>query len=444
MIENGIETQMSMPDTLQQNGRAERFQQTITNGAEAMRHHMGLSNGFWIYAVKAKLHAYNVTPIKRADYKTPTELQSGNKLNISHFRVFGCQAWVHIFKKRRFKLEPKSREMIFIGYEPGSKGYQFWDAAHQCIEISHDVKFNETLFPVQEAKKNWASTNDPPFLSLIMNQTNRDWNQSSQPNLLHGHPAQANHIPYIKPKNVWLANLNLLEKTSTLYQQTCFKKFPIHTDGNISGVLRGEMPRIARAEDKSESKQGWVLIYKKRNYSKWETSPKTVARTPGTPLPGHSLTQSSLLHREAMNSDDSDKWLAASQEEFDGLTEMGVWKLVDRPSDHKTIKCRWTYVLKADGRQKVRLVAKGYTQVQGIDYEETFSPVARYESIRYLLAHAALLDWEIEAMDVKLAYLHGVLDEEIYMEQPEGFIAQGEENKVCKLIRSLYGLKQAG
>ena len=84
MIENGIETQMSMPDTLQQNGRAERFQPTIVNGAEAMWHHAGLSNGFWIYAVKAKLHTYNITLIKQADYKTPTELWSGNKPNISH------------------------------------------------------------------------------------------------------------------------------------------------------------------------------------------------------------------------------------------------------------------------------------------------------------------------------------------------------------------------
>ena len=112
---------------------------------------------------------------------------------------------------------------------------------------------------------------------------------------------------------------------------------------------------------------------------------------------------------EALNLEDSDKWLATSQEEFNGLTEMGVWKLVERPSNHKTIK--WTYVLKSDGRYKARLVAKGYTQVQGIDYEETCSPVARYESIQYLLTHAALLNWEIEAMDVKLAYLHRVLEE---------------------------------
>ena len=144
MAENGIEHQLSMPDFPQQNGQVERFQQTIVNGAEAMRHHAGLSNSFWIYTVKAKLHMYNVTPIKRADYKTPKELWSGQKPDISHLRVFSCLAWVHIPKKRRHKLQQKSKAMIFVGYEPGSKGYQFWDTAHQHFEISHDVKFEET------------------------------------------------------------------------------------------------------------------------------------------------------------------------------------------------------------------------------------------------------------------------------------------------------------
>ena len=149
-------------------------------------------------------------------------------------------------------------------------------------------------------------------------------------------------------------------------------------------------------------------------------------------------------YREVMSSPEKDKWLAASTEEFEGLIQMGAWKLVDHPPDCKTIKCRWTYVMKSNGCYKARLVAKGYTQVHGIDYEETFSLVARYESIRYLLTHAALQDWEIEAMDVKLAYLHEVLEEEIYMEQLEGFIGQGDEDKVCRLVHSLYGLKQAG
>ena len=92
LTENGIELQLSMPGSLQQNGCVERFQQTIVNGAEAMQHHAGLSNGFWIYIVKAKLHVYNVTPIKWADYKTLKELWSSIKLNISHLRVFGCLA----------------------------------------------------------------------------------------------------------------------------------------------------------------------------------------------------------------------------------------------------------------------------------------------------------------------------------------------------------------
>ena len=101
-------------------------------------------------------------------------------------------------------------------------------------------------------------------------------------------------------------------------------------------------------------------------------------------------------------------------------------------------------MIKADGHFKARLVPKGFTQIQGIDYEETFSPVSRYELIQYILAHAALLDWQIEAMDVKTAFLYVELKEEIYMEHPEGFVVKGQEKKVCKLVKSIYGLKQAG
>ena len=217
-----------------------------------MRHHAGLSNGFWIYAVKAKLHTYNVTPIKRADYKTPTELWSGIKPNISHLRVFGCQAWVHILKKRRSKLEPKSREMIFVGYELGSKGYQFWDAAHHHIEISRDVKFNETRFPAKEVTKSQASVNDLPIsesdndsdqlgLELVIPAQSpprppSPGQSTRKPTRTHPlpHPRfhsvrylpdQDNHlqslnlpylnIPFAKPKSDWHAKINLPLKMLT-------------------------------------------------------------------------------------------------------------------------------------------------------------------------------------------------------------------------------------
>ena len=148
-------------------------------------------------------------------------------------------------------------------------------------------------------------------------------------------------------------------------------------------------------------------------------------------------------HKEAMKSPEAEKWRDAEKAEYDSLLENKTWVLVPRPKDRHVVSNRWVYDIKHDGRYKARLVAKGFTQVWGEDYHETFSPVARFESIRYLLAHAALEDWDIESMDVKTAFLNGDLDEEIYMEQPEGWIVPGKEDHVCLLKKAIYGLKQA-
>ena len=117
--------------------------------------------------------------------------------------------------------------------------------------------------------------------------------------------------------------------------------------------------------------------------------------------------------------------------------------MVDLPPGRKPVKCQWVFVAKSDGCKKACLVAKGLTQVYGIDFEETFSLVARFETVRILLALAALEDWDIESLDVKTAYLYGDLDEEIYMEHPEGYVKKGQERKVCHLLKSLYRLKQS-
>ena len=123
-----------------------------------------------------------------------------------------------------------------------------------------------------------------------------------------------------------------------------------------------------------------------------------------------------------------------------------VWSLVDLPSGRKAIRNKWILKIKrkADGsidRYKARLVAKGYTQQEGLDYEEPFSPVVKFTFIRLILAIIAYLDLELHQMDVKTTFLNGVLEEEIYMEQPVGFIVKGQEQKGCKLHRSIYGLK---
>ncbi|KAL0551697.1 hypothetical protein IC582_010786 [Cucumis melo] len=149
-----------------------------------------------------------------------------------------------------------------------------------------------------------------------------------------------------------------------------------------------------------------------------------------------------------MNDVDCDQRIKAMDLEMESMYSNSVWILVDQPSEVRSIGCKWIYKRKRDQTGKVqtfkaRLVAKGYTQEEGIDYEETFSPVAMIKSIRILLSIATFYDYEIWHMDVKTAFLNGNLEESIYMVQLEGFIQKGQEQKVCKLQKSIYGLKQA-
>ena len=151
---------------------------------------------------------------------------------------------------------------------------------------------------------------------------------------------------------------------------------------------------------------------------------------------------------EALATEHANQWRAVADSEFESLMKNETWKLVELPSDRKPIGCKWVFKVKycSDGkieRFKARLVAKGYAQKYGIDYDETFSPVIRFSSIRALLAYAVQNDLLVHQMDVVTAFLNGNLEEEIYMEQPDGYIQPGKENLVCKLQKSLYGLKQS-
>src|SRR5258708_7449016 len=137
------------------------------------------------------------------------------------------------------------------------------------------------------------------------------------------------------------------------------------------------------------------------------------------------------------------EWQEAMKAEIQALNDQDVWELMDLPPNQRPIRCRWVYNVKTDGRKRGCLVTKGFSRIPGIDFEETFSPVAHFETVRLLLALSALEDWEIQAIDVKTAFLYGELDEELYMEQPEGFIIKGQETKVYRLKKALYGLKQA-
>ena len=136
------------------------------------------------------------------------------------------------------------------------------------------------------------------------------------------------------------------------------------------------------------------------------------------------------------------------REEMDALEKNKTWRITELPKGKKSVGCKWVFSVKykADGRlerYKARLVAKGYTQTYGVDYQETFAPVAKMSTVKVLLSLAVNLNRDLQQYDVKNAFLHGDLEEEIYMEIPPGFEERLGTNKVCKLQKALYGLKQS-
>ena len=160
-------------------------------------------------------------------------------------------------------------------------------------------------------------------------------------------------------------------------------------------------------------------------------------------------TDDPTTYKEAISRPDAALWIKAMQAEIDSLTLAGTYDVTELPQGFQAIGGKWVFRTKrgANGeivKYKARWVAQGFRQKHGIDYNETFAPVARFDSIRAVLALVAHHDWELHQMDVKSAYLNGDLEEELYMRQPTGFVVKGSENLVCRLNKSLYGLKQVG
>ncbi|KAK4402470.1 Retrovirus-related Pol polyprotein from transposon TNT 1-94 [Sesamum angolense] len=160
----------------------------------------------------------------------------------------------------------------------------------------------------------------------------------------------------------------------------------------------------------------------------------------------YNIEDDPITFGNAMAYVEAKQWKEAVKSDMDSIVSNGTLVLVDFPPGCTTIGCKWIFKkkLNPDGsvdKFKARLVAKGFKQKEGIDYFDTYSPVARLTTIRVLIALASVYDLPIHQMGVKTTFLYGELEEEIYMDKPEGFVAHGNEHKVCKLVKSLYGLK---
>ena len=375
--EKGIRHELTVPHSPQQNGVAERMNRTLVESARSMIAHAALPNIFWAEAISTAAYVRNRLPTTALkENETPYERWYGRKPDVSHLRVFGCMAYAHVPDSERRKLDKKSKKMRFVGYSLASKGYRLLDETNRKMYIRRDVEFNENDFG---QKQTMTTERDPRC-----------------------EEATRNEVPPRKDEEGEQGEMKKLEEDTP------------------------EEPRQSVRTRKAPVRYGYD------EYADTETHHVHHVAYHLSEIDEPTTMQ------EARSSDHAAEWKVATDSEYNSLIENKTWELVGLPPGRKAVGCKWVFKLKHAGdgtveRFKARLVAKGYAQKYGIDYDETFSPVVRFSSIRFLLAFAVQNDLLIHQMNVETAFLKGKLDEEIYMQQPEGYVKPGEEHLVCKL-----------
>lgn len=428
----GIMKQRSNAHTPQQCGVAERMNRSLVEMARSMLQFADLPNEFWAEAVQTAAFLKNRSPTVAVKDATPFEIFYNKKPNVSFLKVFGCDAYMHINKANRKKWDSKSIKCVFIGYSLFRKGYRLYDPVNKKIHESRDVIFVENQFSYSknDCVQKDVSVSTPFYIYDYIDENVDNFQEHT---VEHDTSVISDEIPIVEEEtsvvehdtSVTLDGISIVE--DTLSDNVAI---PVVTNDTSDDVLR----RSAR-DSKPRTDDGFI-------FGEWWNN---VNLNISDCL--NNYTEPSSIE-EALNSPDKDKWQEALNEEYNSLIKCKTWDLVELPAGRKSIGCRWVFKVKhqADGtieRYKARLVAKGFSQRPDIDYGETFSPVARYATIRLIMSIANQLELELVHMDVQTAFLNGSIKEEVYMDQPAGFTVKSKKVLVCKLNRSLYGLKQA-
>ena len=343
--------------------------------------HKKMPKEFWAEVVACVVYLLNRCPTKSVKDQTPIEVWSGKKPDVSHLRIFGSIAYKHVPEQERTKLDDRSEKLVFIGYDGKSKGYKLYDPVNRKIVVSRDVMFDE------DASWNWEVHEDSvneffPFFD--------EDNQGEET----GQPAVPTTTPNTSSSASSSSGTSNEGSRRTRTFQELYENTEVMNDVSMFCLLAETTP----------------LSFEEANKEK--------------------------------------KWRQAIEEEIRAIERNDTWELTSLPAGQKSIGVKWIFKEKKNAKgvvekYKARLVVKGYAQRHGVDYDEVFAPVARLETIRFFVSLAAQRNWKIFQLDVKSAFLNGFLEEDVFVEQPKGYVIKGQEGKVLKLKRVLYGLKQA-
>lgn len=388
----GIEHRIVMPYTPQQNGFVERENRTVQEAARSMLHGSGLPEFLWDEAVVTAAYILNRAAPSPIKGKQPLELWTGKRHRVQHIRPFGTSCFVLDDRTQRRKMQAKGIEGRLVGYV-GDDGYRVWLPSKHTVWMSKHVKF--LTGPLIENEEEQAEVvPEVHTLDIPIEVIDKTVNQG-----------QAEKV-VVEPDPDDLKNeVNIQEEDLA---------DPVPEDDPVRNLR-------PRENLKAPEKLNLVAVAMMAAFPE----PKTV--------------------KEAMQSENADEWKLAMQEEINSLIENQVFQLVQMQSGKRLLPAKWVLKLKLaeDGsvsRFKARLVALGCRQ-RIDEFGETFSPVAKADTFRFIMQMASQYHMRISQFDVRTAFLNGDLHEEVYMRQPEGF--DDRSGRVWLLKKSLYGLKQA-
>jgi hypothetical protein len=480
--------------TPQRNGIAERKNRTVTEMARALLLHANLSLAkYWRYAIETAVIIHNRCTIVGKLGKTMHELYTGHAPDLSHMRVFGCDAFVRI-PNPQSKLAPRSEKGVFVGYDI-KREFCYRILVGDTIVISRDVEFVENSFTVGRKPSDDAPTASRnaqkvksddvgavttrtgnlaaeilDFGRVALN-TDADPAPTDNPHRSSTSPAAS----AVAGKSVRSdVDTSLTDVQSTEIDKRTKKRLATamaqeatrgnnrskraRTQARRTGLNPDDFGQAAFAVSVSPSHVESSLP---SNISPQETSSSTAEHSPAT-IPQTKIRVTNVpipaTAKAAMKSPFASYWRAAMDAEYASIVQHNVFELVPMPSPAPNIvTSRWVFAVKEkDGfvvRFKARLVARGFTQQQGVDFEETYSPVMKYKTLRILLTLVVQYGWRLEIMDVQTAYLHADLTDTVYMQQPDGLEQHDTQREnghdvrrrlVWLLRKALYGLKQAG
>ena len=459
LASKGIVHETSCPYTPQQNGLAERKIGVIVDKARTLLIQANLPLNLWGFSVMTAVHLLNRLPSRTLQFQSPisllekyfpnTRLKTGLPV-----KIFGCVAYVHNPAHKTNKWSAKAFKCVFLGYSSTQKGYKLYHPITRKYLVSKDVIFDESVYYYKSTPSD--SLKDLGYLKLL--------EETPVPEHDPPSPLQAHRIPSSEEPSCSQAPQVPLPDTSIPVSAStpAADDPPLVSSSDIPEPDHPPLPKYYKRKPRDglvESVEGEVLgdwsialrkgkrscvkprIYDISNFLTFtQVSPQYKTFLVG--LQDINIPKS---RREGLR---ISLWKEAMDEEMRALIHNDTWDIVDLPKGKKPVGCRWIFTLKynADGtldRHKARLVARGYTQTYGIDYQETFAPVAKLNTIRIMISLAVNLDWPLLQYDIKNAFLNGELKEEIYMDIPPGYEDPTATGKVCKLKKALYGLKQS-